>query len=62
MDMMVVGVVAAAGLILGLIMGFVIKKPLTERPVVRIFSYGVFCTAAGALIGWLLAPIILSFV
>lgn len=62
MDMMVVGVVAAIGLISGVILGIKIKKPLTEKPIIRILSYSIICAAAGAIAGWFLAPFILSFV
>ncbi len=62
MDLMVVGVVAVIGLISGLILGIKIKKPSPQKRWFRILFYCTIGAAAGAVVGWFSAPVILSFV
>lgn len=59
---MLVAAAAVIGLISGIILGIKVKSPLTEKPVIRVFFYCLILTIAGAAIGWIFAPFVLSFV
>lgn len=56
MDMMVIGGTAIVGLIIGILAGFVMKKPKLR---ILIFAGIGFVIGAGA--GYFIAPIVISF-